>query len=405
MSSGVAKDATGSYTEFVSQDSPDARRTRAVNPSANLPPTPTISGPSPTPFSSANPPAPRSRLQRLFRISRPKEARRALENLLSTSAPSELSPAAISNQLTAFGVRGASARKVVLDVFRQAFAEFIRDDEITDAEQKYLTDLRNLLAVNDSELKSLEEELLTPRFAAGVRDAIADDRISATERENLQRLRQRLTLDEQTAKGIIQSAAQDRLDHAAMEAIADARLSPDEMTALYGLAANLGVKLALDVPTRAAFERMQLLWRIDNGQLPTITVPINLQKNEVCHAEVGAIWYEHRTRTVRVNYGGPVASIRICKGLRYRVGSVGVHRITREELTEIDRGTLYLTSKRVIFDGQKKNTTIRLSSLLSFTPLSDGVILEKSAGRSPSLARSGDVELFQAMLSAALNAH
>lgn len=375
-----------------------------MNASTNTTPAAVEQGTLPRPFSPGPAPTPRSWLKRLLRVGQPAEARRALTNLISAGSPALVPKAAIGAALQDFGVHGEEARRLVLELFRQAMTSFIQDDEITDAEQSYLTDLRNLLGISDSELRTIEEELLAPRFAAGVDDAVADNRLTATERTNLDRLRQRLRLDEQTADRILQSAAQARMDRAVKEATSDGRLSPDETKALYALAANLGATLMIDAPTRAAFERMQLLWRIDNGMLPTISVSINLQKNEVCHDRVSAVWYEHRTRTVRVNYGGPVASIRISKGLRYRVGSVGVHRITREELTEIDQGTLYLTNKRLIFDGQKKNTTIRLSALLSFTPCSDGLILEKSSGRSPSLAIAGDVELFCALLSAALNA-
>jgi hypothetical protein len=116
-------------------------------------------------------------------------------------------------------------------------------------------------------------------------------------------------------------------------------------------------------------------------------------------------WYETRTRTVRIDYHGTSGSIRICKGLRYRVGSVSTSRVTRDELTEIDRGTIYVTNKRLIFSGTKKNTTMRLSTILSFEPYSDGLLLEKTSGKPVRLVFiGGDTELFHLILSGALEA-
>jgi hypothetical protein len=98
-------------------------------------------------------------------------------------------------------------------------------------------------------------------------------------------------------------------------------------------------------------------------------------------------------------------SVRICKGVRYRVGSVSAQRITRDELVEIDRGTMYVTNKRLIFDGARKNTTIRLLAILSFTPCSDGLVLEKATGKPIQLEfAGGDAEMFHSILSAAMNA-
>ncbi len=203
---------------------------------------------------------------------------------------------------------------------------------------------------------------------------------------------------------ILREQREQLLTGAAKAAIADERLSPQELADLHALARSLDMTLSFDESTKKALDRFSLLWQVDNGNLPVVAVSINLQRGETCHAVAPAVWMEMRTRTERINYGGPVASFRIAKGLHYRVGSVRVQRITREELTEIDRGTVYLTNKRVIFDGGKKNTTLRLNSLLSFTPCSDGVVLEKSSGKSPHLLLEGDVELFNAILGSALAA-
>lgn len=79
-------------------------------------------------------------------------------------------------------------------------------------------------------------------------------------------------------------------------------------------------------------------------------------------------------------------------------------RVTRDELTHIDDGTLYITNKRIIFDGQRKNSTIRHSALLGLEMYRDGIVLEKATGKSPHLILTGDVELAAVILSSALAA-
>ncbi len=59
-------------------------------------------------------------------------------------------------------------------------------------------------------------------------------------------------------------------------------------------------------------------------------------------------------------------------GIYYRAGSVAIDRVTEEVLHEIDRGTLYATSKRLILDASRKSTTIPYSRIINVTRYDDG---------------------------------
>jgi hypothetical protein len=356
----------------------------------------------PSPFTKGASPAPRGFFAKMLLQSKPTDAERTIMNRLAGGPISEVTAEAIGEDLRGFGVTGKAARQVVASIWRTAVTAFLADDTITNDEAKYLAELRCVLGLSDAELKAAEEELVHTRFGREVDLVIGDDHLSASDRRKLDGLAEAIRLPKDVADRILLKSQENRLSVAARNAIADERLSPAELADLHALARSLDVELRLDQQTQAMFDRYALLWRIENGELPALGVPINLQRGEICHAVADTVWMEMRTRTDRINYGGPVASIRICKGLRYRVGSVRVQRITREELTEVDRGRLYLTNKRVIFDGGKKNTAIRLSALLSFTPFADGVVLEKSSGRAPHLLLTGDVEVFLAVLGAVL---
>lgn len=357
-----------------------------------------------SPFTSGPTPTPRGFWSRLFRLARPDDAYQAIVNRLAATQVGEVGSGEISADLLAFGVTGKSARDVLLRVWRQAMKSFLADDQITDGEQTYLVGLRHALALRNEELEEVEEELVEPRFAHAVGEAVADGKLTGQKRARLDSLSKALRLSPEVASRILDDARQKKLQGALEEAIADERLSPTETADLHALAAALGATISVDARTQRTLDRYSLMWRIENGQLPVESVPIHLQRGEQCHASASATWYEMRTRTERVNYGGPVVSIPICKGVRYRVGSVHVEPIRHDVLTAVDTGTLYVTNKRVIFDGSRRNTSIRFSSLLSYTPYVDGVKLEKSSGKPMTMVLGDtDVEIFNMILGEVLS--
>lgn len=120
-------------------------------------------------------------------------------------------------------------------------------------------------------------------------------------------------------------------------------------------------------------------------ELPEVDCPLSLQKSEVCYWAGEASWYEFRSVTKRINYRGLTASIPIAKGLRYRVGSITPNVERSSELTPIDHGQLYITNKRILFDGGEKNTTLTWGGLTQVQLFDGGVILEKGTGKSPHL--------------------
>ncbi len=53
------------------------------------------------------------------------------------------------------------------------------------------------------------------------------------------------------------------------------------------------------------------------------------------------------------------------KGVRWRVGSISTQKVTTDVMTQSSTGSLYITSKRVFFDGAKKNMSIPLGESTS----------------------------------------
>lgn len=77
-------------------------------------------------------------------------------------------------------------------------------------------------------------------------------------------------------------------------------------------------------------------------------------------------------------------------------------------MTPLDTGTLYLTNKRLLFNGLKRSASINLSKIIDFKLYSDAIAIEKETGKDQffqvSAPDSMQFELWAAILSAALRA-
>jgi hypothetical protein len=341
-------------------------------------------------------------LARVFRRPRPDAAEAEIRSLLAATPPKELYRAQVDAAFRRHRVGVRDRRRMLDELWKEALGVLAGDDVITDEETAYLMDLRSVLDIGEDTAMRYEAEILHPKYEALVRRVIADGVITDEERRQLATLATALRLSPYETTDLYRTPAGELLQSTLDAAIADQRLSPTEFRELGLLAQRLGIEPKFDDATKAKLHRFALLWRVENGEMPSVPTPIKLQRGEVCHFHAHASWHELRSRTETVGYSGTSVSIPIVKGVRYRVSNVRPRRVTRQELTLIDEGDLYITSKRVIFDGQLKNSAIRYSSLLGVTPYADGIKLEKSSGRSPYLLFDGDVELATAILSAAM---
>jgi hypothetical protein len=128
---------------------------------------------------------------------------------------------------------------------------------------------------------------------------------------------------------------------------------------------------------------------------------VTLDPGETCHSITRAERYERRG-----DAGGPdaegIVSVRIARGVYYRVGSVSHARLNRTPLRRVDGGRLLVTSKRVVFESAQGTLAWPLRDLSSYEVYADGIVLEPRSGPGPSFTLEGDVELSAVILGAAL---
>lgn len=139
------------------------------------------------------------------------------------------------------------------------------------------------------------------------------------------------------------------------------------------------------------YQKLLVLKDIMNGQFPrtnsfSSVSNINLMKTEsIVWVEDGV---EYLEQIKRVQYVGRSSglSIRIAKGIYYRVGAFKGTPVERHEIRNMGQGTLTITNKNIYFYSRMISIKIPFSKIISFTPFSDGLgIMKDGATAKPQI--------------------
>lgn len=109
-------------------------------------------------------------------------------------------------------------------------------------------------------------------------------------------------------------------------------------------------------------------------------MPANLMldADETAYYSIASTWQQ--TRVHSHGYSGTSVSMPTgIRGVRFRFG--GYTPIRTEEMTALSTGTLYVTSQRLLFNGESRNTTISLKKIVDGHVYSDCVKIEKNTGK------------------------
>jgi hypothetical protein len=103
-----------------------------------------------------------------------------------------------------------------------------------------------------------------------------------------------------------------------------------------------------------------------------------LNGNEVAYFSIPTTW--HQTRVTTKGYSGTSISLPTgIKGVRFRFG--GYTPTKSEELKPLASGTLFVTSQRLLFNGDSRNTSVALKKIVDGHIFTDSVKVEKSTGK------------------------
>lgn len=132
------------------------------------------------------------------------------------------------------------------------------------------------------------------------------------------------------------------------------------------------------------FMKGVVLRELMEGKVPSrvkVEVPVffNFQKDE----KVIWVWdrvgyYEEKTRRQYVG-GTRGLSIRVARGVYFRIGSFRGRPVETTERVPVDTGLLVVTNKHLYFHGRTKTFRIRLDKIVAFIPFENGVGIQREA--------------------------
>jgi hypothetical protein len=153
-------------------------------------------------------------------------------------------------------------------------------------------------------------------------------------------------------------------------------MTDEDVSEIEKLKTKYDIRLTLE-GTADLFRQIYLLE--STGQLPSpLQTDLMLDGNESAFYSIPTVW--HQARVQSHGYSGSSVSVPTgIKGVRFNFG--GYTPIKSEEITALSSGTLYVTSKRLLFNGDSRNTTITLKKLIDGHIYSDCLKVEKSSGK------------------------
>ncbi len=133
-----------------------------------------------------------------------------------------------------------------------------------------------------------------------------------------------------------------------------------------------------------------------HGVIPTHVkvegnLAINLQKDEeVVWVFPRSEYLKDKTKRQYVGVSQGV-SLRIMKGVYYRIGGFAGQPVDRTERVHIDTGMVVITNEHIYFAGPVKAVRVPYAKIVSFQPFSDGIgIIRDASSAKPQIFVTGD---------------
>ena len=159
------------------------------------------------------------------------------------------------------------------------------------------------------------------------------------------------------------------------------------------------LKLRADLMYRRYKDWFQAI-QANGGTIPTVELPVILQEGEEGLYQDSAQLLE--TRSVRTSrHGG--SAIRIAKGVT--IGQGRTRSESHEEWRQIAAGYLYITTHRLIFDGDMQSRNIKLSDIVSIDYDANNLQVATAKRQKTMIFASVNGYIANAILRSAINNH
>ncbi|HYG38181.1 MAG TPA: hypothetical protein VD908_06160 [Cytophagales bacterium] len=244
------------------------------------------------------------------------------------------------------------------------------DSKLTKVELEDLQHLKKILHLSDKETSEITSLISESVYAEETKKALTDGRLTDEEKRFLEDLKGNLSISEDTAQKIYSELAQDYFKNFFSEIVSDNRISLEEEKELREIAKSLGLEVNMDDQAKSTFDKMKLLWLIENNKIPEINANVPLLNAEICYFKTTCQWMEEAEAEGK--------SLVNRKAYDYRASGADNFSIKPEDdLSVVDKGQLYLTNKRLIFTGASGGKTIAINKISNVYPFINGVEIKK----------------------------
>ncbi|HRH55287.1 MAG TPA: hypothetical protein PK609_00255 [Candidatus Paceibacterota bacterium] len=257
--------------------------------------------------------------------------------------------------------------------------------------------------IADKYKESKQRSLNKKEFEMSLVEAAADGVLDDKEVEELKKRQSDLGLTDEETKRAKIGAYQTAL----VSAKSDGQITKEEEEELIRIQKHLGISDVEIAQNKKELARLRLLNEIQLGNIPEVFVPnLITEKDEKVYWAEPAQLIEEKVIKRRYEGGSQGVSLRIAKGVSYRVGGSRGHLVSETGLVPVGTGELVITNKRVVFRGDGKTFSIKLNKLLDVQVLSNGVYfseINKAKQKMVKYTQPGNQDIIGAILSYAIN--
>ena len=218
-----------------------------------------------------------------------------VRNILATTPFEQVRESDIATALATAKLLCRDATKELIGIFEQAALFVVADRELSEGDRRGVAAIQRAFELTDAEAASAIESAVSQIFEQTMREALSDGKFTAQEKAGLEATSSALGMSDAQTKSLYEKSAVAAVEAAFTSAVADRRYTKDEEAHITALAKSLGVTLKHDESTATLVARFRLMGQIEDGDLPSVNVPVLLQRGEVCHFSSPAAHHELKT--------------------------------------------------------------------------------------------------------------
>ncbi len=236
------------------------------------------------------------------------------------------------------------------------------------------------------------------RYENFIIKALSDGKLTPKEQDELEEIAKKYQLTTLACK-IASINAYYRLYQ---KVVSDRKVTEDELAQINELCQKLQLPEKEISPTLQTLAKLHFLTQLEEGILPEIDADIFLKRNEVAHYQTNCELYEERIKREYVG-GHSGVSIRVAKGVYWRVGGFKGYPVEKTVLTKIDQGKLVITNKRIVFSGDRKSFSIPYSKLIDIELFKDAVKINREGKKRKEFFVVPEPEILAKVITLAVN--